>query len=70
MAKRSTEARSAVRTAIKRGRRATKAASAVRIQADLSGYKIGDAKTASGRRTLDIGDATAELLRGKSLDEV
>ncbi len=31
-------------------------------------YKIGESKTATGRKTIDIGDATAELLRGKPLD--
>ena len=56
--------------ATKRRRRASKTAPATSIRADLSHYKIGEAKTATGRRTIDIGDATAELLRGKSLDEV
>jgi hypothetical protein len=70
MAKESTRAKATRGTATKRGRRGTKKESAISIRADLSHYKIGEAKTATGRRTIDIGDATAELLSGKSLDEV
>ncbi len=55
---------------VKRCRRASKRTHSVTIQADLSYYKIGEANTATGRKTSDIGDATAELLRGKTLDEV
>ena len=67
MAKQNTKAKTAT---TKHPKRASKAASAISIRADLSRYKIGEAKTATGRKTIDIGDATAELLRGKSLDEV
>jgi hypothetical protein len=39
--------------------------------ADLSKYtRHADIKTASGRPTYDIGDKTAEVLRGKDLDAV
>jgi hypothetical protein len=64
MTKKSTKAKAA---ATKRPRRVSKPASAISIRADLSRYKIGESKTATGRKTIDIGDATAELLRGKSL---
>jgi hypothetical protein len=60
MTKKSTKAKAAT----KRPRRASKAAPAINIRADLSRYKIGEAKTAIGRKTIDICDATAELLRG------
>jgi hypothetical protein len=69
MTKESTRAKAARTPAIKRGRRASKAASGISIRADLSHYKIGEAPTATGRKTIDIGGATAEPLRGKSLDE-
>jgi hypothetical protein len=67
MAKQSTKAKAA---ATKHPRRTSKSAAAISIRADLSRYKIGESKTATGRKTIDIGDATAELLRGKSLDDV
>ena len=42
---------------------------AVRLAPDLSRYHHSDIKTPSGRKTLDVGDDTAVLLRGKTLDE-
>ncbi len=67
MTKQSTKAKTA---ATKHPRGASKAAPAINIRADLSRYKIGEDKTPSGRKTVDIGDKTAELLRGKSLDQI
>lgn len=40
------------------------------IHADLNLYVTTDIRTASGRKTLDCGDATAANLRGKSLSEL
>ena len=37
---------------------------------DLGKYFVSDVKTPSGRRTIDVNDATAEKLRGLPLDEV
>jgi len=43
----------------------------VRITPDLDKYKINrDVRTESGAPSIDIGDKTANLLRGKTLDEV
>jgi hypothetical protein len=53
----------------KSSKAAAKTAGAV-VEPDMDNYKIGLAKTASGRATIDIGDETAAALRGKPLDEV
>jgi hypothetical protein len=43
----------------------------VRIKPYLGRYKISrDVRTKSGAPSMDIGDATAKLLRGKTLDDV
>jgi hypothetical protein len=42
----------------------------VALRPDRSRYTVGAAETATGRKTIDIGDATAELLRGKALYEI
>jgi hypothetical protein len=48
-----------------------KANDAVRIKPDLEHYHIDrKVKTESGAPSVDIGDATAKLLRGKTLDVV
>jgi hypothetical protein len=48
-----------------------KANEAARITPDLDKYKISkDVRTESGAPSVDIGDATARLLRGKMPDEV
>ena len=48
-----------------------KADGTVRITPDLDRYKVSkDVRTESGAPSVDIGDATAKLLRGKTLDEV
>jgi len=36
----------------------------------ISNYYVSDTRTSSGRRTIDCNDKIAELLRGKSIDEV
>jgi hypothetical protein len=54
-----------------RAKKPPKADDAVRITPDLEKYKISkDVRTESGAPSVDIGDATAMLLRGKTLDQV
>ena len=59
MTEESTRARATRTPATKRGKRGSKKASAISIRANLSHYKIGEAKTATGRKTIDVGEATS-----------
>jgi hypothetical protein len=53
-----------------RAKKPPKADDAVRITPDLDKYKVShDVRTESGAPSMDIGDATAKLLRGKTLEE-
>lgn len=40
------------------------------VEPDLSRYTTTDITTKSGRKSIDIGDKVATMLRGKSLDDV
>jgi hypothetical protein len=54
-----------------RAKKPPKADDAVHITPDLDKYKVSrDVRTESGAPSVDIGDATAKLLRGKTLDKV
>lgn len=40
------------------------------INADLAAYTVTEVKTKSGRKSLDVNDKVAVMLRGKDLDDV